>query len=68
MKLNPRNCWQRMDGVSVEPEPDWSFDDLVLELNALETKLATASSAERSSPLDKTMPRYLNSLFQFLSV
>lgn len=56
VKLSPRNCSQRMDGVAVEPEPDWSFDDLVSELNALETKLATASSAERSSPLDKTIP------------
>ncbi|CAJ1853956.1 unnamed protein product [Sphenostylis stenocarpa] len=55
VKLNLCNCSQRVDGVSVEPEPDWSFDDLVSELNALETKLANAtSSTERSSPFEKT--------------
>ncbi|KAK7387543.1 hypothetical protein VNO78_28426 [Psophocarpus tetragonolobus] len=59
LKLNLRNCSsQRVDGIAAEPEPDWTFDDLVSELNALETKLATnASSTQRSSPFDKTISR-----------
>ncbi|XP_022634555.1 protein GLE1 isoform X3 [Vigna radiata var. radiata] len=48
----------RVDGVAAEPEPDWSFDDLVSELNDLETKLANAtSSAERSIPFEKSRTR-----------
>ncbi|MED6217883.1 hypothetical protein PIB30_021680 [Stylosanthes scabra] len=43
-----------VDGVSVDPEPDWSFDALVSELNALEAKLATTSVT--SSQFKKTMP------------
>ncbi|MED6198527.1 hypothetical protein PIB30_067182 [Stylosanthes scabra] len=43
----------RVDGVSVDPEPDWSFDALVSELNALEAKLASTSVT--SSQFKKTM-------------
>ncbi|BAT86558.1 hypothetical protein LR48_Vigan03g310200 [Vigna angularis] len=58
VKLNIRNCSQRVDGVAAEPEPDWSFDDLVSELNDLETKLAnTTSSTERSVPFEKSRTR-----------
>ncbi|RDX67028.1 Protein GLE1, partial [Mucuna pruriens] len=57
VKLNLRNCSQRVDGVAVEPEPDWSFDNLVSELNALEAKLVTSSSTERSSPFEETISR-----------
>ncbi|XP_019417023.1 PREDICTED: protein GLE1 isoform X1 [Lupinus angustifolius] len=45
---------ERVNGVGIEPEPDWSFDALVAELNALETKLT-------SPPLfDKTISRGKN--------
>ncbi|KAG4995532.1 hypothetical protein JHK86_032359 [Glycine max] len=59
VKLNLRCSSQRVDGVAAEPEPDWTFDDLVSELNALETKLATnaSSSTQRSSPLDKSISK-----------
>ncbi|ESW35686.1 hypothetical protein PHAVU_001G256000 [Phaseolus vulgaris] len=58
VKLNIRNCSQRVDGVAAEPEPDWSFDDLVSELNDLETRLANStSSTERSIPFEKTRSR-----------
>ncbi|XP_057420706.1 mRNA export factor GLE1-like isoform X2 [Lotus japonicus] len=46
---------QRVDGIVVDPEPDWSFDALVSELNALETKLATTST--KPSSLNKTTSR-----------
>ncbi|KAK7379514.1 hypothetical protein VNO80_04976 [Phaseolus coccineus] len=58
VKLNIRNCSQRVDGVAAEPEPDWSFDDLVSELNELETRLANStSSTERSIPFEKNRSR-----------
>ncbi|PON74648.1 GLE1-like [Trema orientale] len=36
-------CTQIVDGVAADPEPDWSFDALLAELNALETKLSSSS-------------------------
>ncbi|XP_004502381.1 mRNA export factor GLE1 [Cicer arietinum] len=36
----------KLDGITADPEPDWSFDALVSELNALENKLAATSSTE----------------------
>ncbi|XP_061367410.1 mRNA export factor GLE1-like [Gastrolobium bilobum] len=44
---------QRVDGIAFDPEPDWSFDALVSELDALEIKLATSST--KPWPLDKTI-------------
>ncbi|KAK4265356.1 hypothetical protein QN277_026418 [Acacia crassicarpa] len=41
MKLDLR-CPQRAEGITAEPEPDWTFDDLMSELNALEMKLTTS--------------------------
>lgn len=56
MKLEFRRCsQQKVDGIAADPEPDWSFDALVSELNALETKLATTPSSTKPSPLDKTV-------------
>ncbi|XP_027336635.1 protein GLE1 isoform X2 [Abrus precatorius] len=48
LKLNLHCGSQRVDGIAADPEPDWSFDALVSELNALETKLASTSSVEPS--------------------
>ncbi|KAK7306172.1 hypothetical protein VNO77_44096 [Canavalia gladiata] len=56
VELNLRCSSQRVDGIAADPESDWSFDALVSELNALETKLATTSSAE-PSPFSKTTLR-----------
>lgn len=36
-------CAQVVDGIAADPEPDWSFDALLTELNALETKLSSSS-------------------------
>ncbi|KAK7277909.1 hypothetical protein RJT34_22928 [Clitoria ternatea] len=56
VKLNLRCSPLRVDGIAIDPEPNWSFDALVAELNSLETKLASTSSTE--SPLfTKTMSR-----------
>ncbi|XXG40173.1 hypothetical protein AAC387_Pa01g0957 [Persea americana] len=38
IKLQVRNP-KSILGISVEPQPDWTFDDLISELNALEQKL-----------------------------
>ena len=46
LKLDLRISPKRVDDVAVDPEPDWSFDALVSELNALENKLAAKSSIE----------------------
>lgn len=54
MKLGLR-CSPRVDGVAVDPEPDWSFDALVSELNALESKLASTSLTAPASQFRKTM-------------
>ncbi|KAF7834473.1 protein GLE1 isoform X1 [Senna tora] len=56
VKLDLR-CPQRVDGVAADPEPDWSFDALLSELNALEMKL-TASFTDPSPT--KTTPRGLS--------
>ncbi|KAG6663537.1 hypothetical protein CIPAW_02G032100 [Carya illinoinensis] len=41
MKLELR-CPQSVDGVALDPEPDWNFDALLAELNSLEMKLNTS--------------------------
>lgn len=45
-------------GITVEPQPDWTLDDLISELNALELKLndpllETAPSAKTKIPYGK---------------
>ncbi|KAK6922306.1 mRNA export factor GLE1-like [Dillenia turbinata] len=34
---------QNVNGISVDPRPDWSFDDLMSQLNTLEKKLGSPS-------------------------
>ncbi|CAL5203768.1 unnamed protein product [Lathyrus oleraceus] len=46
IKLNLRLPSQRLDDIAPDPEPDWSFDALVSELNALENKLDATSSTQ----------------------
>ncbi|KAJ1401713.1 protein GLE1 isoform X1, partial [Sesbania bispinosa] len=50
LKLELRCCSPIVDGIAVDPEPDWSFDALVSELNALETKLATTTTTTSTEP------------------
>ena len=63
IKLEPR-CPQRIDGMAIDPEPNWKFDALLSELNSLETKLS--SSTNVPAPFAKSRPRYHN--FSLLSV
>ncbi|KAI4345292.1 hypothetical protein L6164_012428 [Bauhinia variegata] len=51
VKLSLR-CPQRVLGISADPEPDWSFDDLVSGLKALELKIGASST--RSLHLNET--------------
>ncbi|XAR64473.1 hypothetical protein NMG60_11024833 [Bertholletia excelsa] len=37
-------CPQSVDGVVIEPQPDWTFDSLLSELSSIEKKLNTASA------------------------
>ncbi|KAK4753613.1 hypothetical protein SAY87_001717 [Trapa incisa] len=43
VKLELR-CPRSLEGISVDPDPDWSFDDLLSELSALEEKLSSSLS------------------------
>lgn len=52
VKLTLR-CPSRVGQVTVDPQPDFSFDDLRVELNSLEEKLKTSST-----PFTKTPSRY----------
>lgn len=36
------HCPRNSGGIAVDPDPDWSFDALVWELDALEAKLNTS--------------------------
>ena len=43
VKLELR-CPRVVEGVTVDPEPDWNFDDVLSELNSLESKLVSSSN------------------------
>ncbi|XP_068647667.1 mRNA export factor GLE1 isoform X2 [Aristolochia californica] len=45
-------CPRKFNGVVPDPEPDWTLDTLVVELNALELKLNNSSPAR--NPLTKS--------------
>ncbi|OMO60307.1 GLE1-like protein [Corchorus capsularis] len=48
-------CPQNVNGIGIEPDPDWSFDALLSELDSLEKKLNVSSSVPL--PFTKTKPR-----------
>lgn len=54
VKLELR-CPQRIDGIAIDPEPDWEFDALLSELNSLEMKLSTSTKVP--VPFAKSRPR-----------
>ncbi|CAN6550824.1 unnamed protein product [Malus baccata var. baccata] len=54
LKLELR-CPQTVDGISVDPKPDWSFESLLSELDALEQKIS--SSSKVSGSFTKEKPR-----------
>nr|KJB78026.1 hypothetical protein B456_012G173500 [Gossypium raimondii] len=54
VKLEIR-CPQIVNGIGLEPDPDWSFKSLLLELDSLEKKLNLSSSV--SLPFAKTKSR-----------
>ncbi|KAH7565115.1 hypothetical protein JRO89_XS09G0136600 [Xanthoceras sorbifolium] len=55
VKLELR-CPQKVDGIAIDPEPNWSFDSVLSELNLLEKKF-NASSAP--VPFTKTKSRQI---------
>ncbi|XP_052206185.1 mRNA export factor GLE1 isoform X2 [Diospyros lotus] len=44
VKLEPR-CPQRIGGIVIDPQPDWSFDGLLSELSLIEKKLHISSTS-----------------------
>ncbi|KDO82159.1 hypothetical protein CISIN_1g006315mg [Citrus sinensis] len=56
IKLELR-CPQKVDGIAIDPEPDWSFDALLSELNSLETRLNASS---KPVPFTKTKSREIS--------
>ncbi|XP_021905609.1 protein GLE1 isoform X3 [Carica papaya] len=42
VKLELR-CPKKVDGIAVDPEPDWNFSTLLSEINSLEEKLSVSS-------------------------
>lgn len=48
-------CPQNVNGITADPQPDWSFDNLISELDTIEKKLIT--DLDLSVPFDKKQPR-----------
>uniref|UniRef100_A0A7N2L8A1 mRNA export factor GLE1 n=1 Tax=Quercus lobata TaxID=97700 RepID=A0A7N2L8A1_QUELO len=47
------NCPQRFDGITIDPKPDWKFDDILSELNSLQIKLhLSAPKFAKTGPRD----------------
>lgn len=55
---------KNVDGVTLDPNPDWSFDALLVELNSIEKKLN--GSSKFPLPFIKAESRYVT-LTRFLS-
>lgn len=47
-------CPQNVNGIAADPQPDWSFDKLLSELNNI--------TLDSPSPFTKTEPRYASTL------
>ncbi|KZV17800.1 hypothetical protein F511_01609 [Dorcoceras hygrometricum] len=50
-------CPKIVNGITADPQPDWSFDSLLSELDSIEKQLST--SLDLSAPFDKKKPRNL---------
>lgn len=48
-------CPHSVDGIAIDPEPNWSFDSVLSELNSLEKKLNASSVPV---PFTKAKSRY----------
>ncbi|KAG2289957.1 hypothetical protein Bca52824_049561 [Brassica carinata] len=48
-------CPRRVDGISIDPEPNWNFDSLLSEIESVEKKLNVFSKF--SQPLTQTTLR-----------
>lgn len=55
-----------MEGVSVDPDPDWSFDALLSELSAVEKKLLTHSSPFLAAPFSERRSRYSSTCLLYM--
>ncbi|KAH0991809.1 hypothetical protein GBA52_003292 [Prunus armeniaca] len=54
-KASPSSCPQKVDGIALDPEPEWSFEALLSEIDELERKIN--SSSKVSVPFTKERPR-----------
>lgn len=60
-------CPRNVEGVSVDPDLDWSFDALLSELSAVEQKL-NSSSPFLAAPFSERRSRYLLAYVSFAYV
>lgn len=47
---------ENVDGIALDPEPDWSFDALLLELNSIERKI---TASPKFPAYTKMQPRFV---------
>lgn len=38
-------CPKNVEGIAIDPQPDWSLDSLLLEINSIENKLNLSHSS-----------------------
>ncbi|CAF2164445.1 unnamed protein product, partial [Brassica napus] len=51
-------CPRRVDGISIDPEPNWNFDSLLSEIESVEKKLSVFSKFPQ--PFTQTTLRYIS--------
>lgn len=52
-------CPHDVNGIAADPQPDWSFDNLLSELDSIEKKLTVTSDILAS--FTKRQPRFVSS-------
>ncbi|KAH0851674.1 hypothetical protein HID58_094558 [Brassica napus] len=68
LSFSPVNhpCPRRVDGISIDPEPNWNFDSLLSEIESVEKKLNVFSKFPQ--PFTQTTLRYISLSLSFDSV
>lgn len=61
MELQP-SFPPEIDGIKAEPDPDWTFDELLKELASLDLKLSSSSSLA-PHPFTNRNIRYVRTYF-----
>ncbi|PWA36162.1 hypothetical protein CTI12_AA602160 [Artemisia annua] len=51
-------CPQRVDGIVADQQIDWSFDELLLELNSIDHKLQKSCLSKKTNFKNHQQPLY----------